>query len=468
MSLICIKIKQDKMYKSLRYLLPLFFAIFSFNSFACDTSPVITASNPVNIGGGFYTFDLQVCIGSNGSQSGFNVTMNCGLNITATSAATLTNSGKVAVASITGGVLTYTYPFAPTPWWEVNDGIAGPCFNMTLTVNGNPQGCTATVRGVNDGCLLIATSWSATVPGPCITDFTIAAPGSVSSTTTAAGNDCNLRPSLDRVIQVNVPCSGTYTFSLCGGSTWDTYLYLGTSCCGGVTAQNDDACGLQSSITSALTAGTYFVMVEGFGSTGNGTFTLNVTRAAPCPLPVELVEFDGEYIPEDRVNRLSWKTVSENNNDFFELQKSYDGMHYQTIEVIDGNGNSNSVIEYQYNDNNLGYETNYYRLRQVDFDGAFEYSNVIAISRNLDDDYFISEIYPNPTSSTFEVKTKTMNSEINLEILNSAGQFIQGEVFSASKAVVNRTVDVSKLKAGIYFVRFVVGDKMKIQKLVIN
>jgi len=459
---------ESTMFKKIHYSLIILIAIisFSFNAAACDTTPIVTASNPVNIGGGFFTFDLQVCIGSDGSQDGFDVTMNCGLNITATSAATLTNAGKVATASIAGGVLTYTYPSSP-PWWEVDDGISGPCFNMTLTVNGNPANCTATVTGINDGCMLIATSWSATVPGPCIVDFTMAAPGTLSSTTAGAGNDCALRSSLDRVIQVNIPCTGAYTFSLCSGTTWDTYLYLGTSCCGGVTSQNDDGCGLQSSITATLGPGTYYIMVEAFGSS-SGAFTLGITRAAACPLPVELVHFDGEYVQLDRVNRLTWKTVSEHNNDYFELQKSYDGMHYQTIDIIDGNGNSNEVIEYSYDDNNLGYETNYYRLRQVDFDGAFEYSNIIAISNNLDTDYFISEIFPNPASSTFEVKTKTKNLDINLEIVNSTGQFIQGEVFSASKAVINRTVDVSKLKPGVYLVRFIIGEKVKVQKLIIH
>ncbi|MBP7532970.1 MAG: pre-peptidase C-terminal domain-containing protein [Chitinophagales bacterium] len=118
---------------------------------------------------------------------------------------------------------------------------------------------------------------------PCITDYTLNGAGTITGTTLGAGNDCTLRDSEDVTIEVVVPTDGNWTFSLCG-SAFDTYLYLGTTCCLGDIASNDDACGLQSSVTTNVTAGTYYVTVEGFSATGAGafTFTLSPPPAAPA------------------------------------------------------------------------------------------------------------------------------------------------------------------------------------------
>jgi hypothetical protein len=117
---------------------------------------------------------------------------------------------------------------------------------------------------------------------PCIgpsngIDFTFTAPFNHSSSTSGACNDCSLNSSPDRVYQINISCPGTYVFSLCNGASWDTYLYLGTQPCGGVIASNDDACGLQSSITANLNIGIYYLVVEGFSSSSAGAYVLNVT-----------------------------------------------------------------------------------------------------------------------------------------------------------------------------------------------
>ncbi|HEY3296550.1 MAG TPA: hypothetical protein VGL38_14060 [bacterium] len=117
-------------------------------------------------------------------------------------------------------------------------------------------------------------------------DFTINAPGQTAGNTTGAGDDCSLRPGLDQVIQVNIPFDGGWTFSMCAGTpTWDSYMYLTSSCCGGTTiATNDDGCGSVSfsRITcQQLTAGTYYVDIEPYSS-ATGAWVLDVTPCVPC------------------------------------------------------------------------------------------------------------------------------------------------------------------------------------------
>ena len=97
-----------------------------------------------------------------------------------------------------------------------------------------------------------------------------------------------LRASEDYIVQVNLPSAGNWTFSLCNGSSFDTYLYLGTTCGAGNIASNDDGCAPYSTITSNLAAGTYFVTIEAFGATTTGAFTLTVVAPPTCPAPTTL------------------------------------------------------------------------------------------------------------------------------------------------------------------------------------
>ena len=90
--------------------------------------------------------------------------------------------------------------------------------------------------------------------------------------------------------------------------------------CGGtIIGENDDACGLQSSITINLNVGTYYLTIEAWSSFAAGAYDLEITTTCPfLPLPIELVFFEGENIDDE--NLLSWQTVSELNNDFFVVE----------------------------------------------------------------------------------------------------------------------------------------------------
>lgn len=95
----------------------------------------------------------------------------------------------------------------------------------------------------------------------------------------------------------------------------------------------------------------------------------------PCPiLPVELIGFDA-ICASDEISLL-WQTASEINNDYFEVQYSQDGYNYEPISTIDGAGNSFGLIEYEYHVVDRSLFKGYFRLKQVDYNGAFEYSPV--------------------------------------------------------------------------------------------
>jgi hypothetical protein len=444
------------------------FALFTAPTLACDITPTITASNVQNIGGGFFTVDVEVCVGTDGSQDGYDLSFNCGLNITATSAPTQNNGGNIATASIVGGVLTYFY--GGPGWFEPDDGISGPCFNQTLTLDGDPTGCTVTTTGINDGCLIIATSWSATIPGPCIVDHSIVGAGSVSGNTAGAGNTCTLRSSQDEIVQVDVPCNDTWTFSLCGGATWDTYLYLSNSCCGPSIALNDDACGLQSEISTALTAGTYYITVEAFSSGTTGAYTLSVSSGSPCSvLPIGLTEFSGEYSDVSRSNEITWTTSSETNNDYFVLERSADGMNFGAIADIDGQGTSYSENTYNYFDPIQNADTYYYRLKQYDYDGSYSYSDIIAIQSEWDDSKFFGSIFPNPAKTSFTLITaaRDVAAPVNVLLINAQGNVVKTQELMGHTNAANYGIDISDLTSGVYTIQLSSGNESEVRKIVI-
>jgi hypothetical protein len=113
-------------------------------------------------------------------------------------------------------------------------------------------------------------------PAPCQIDYSVNAPGSWSGNTCGAGNDCDLGASEDVMYEVTIPHDGIWDINLCN-SSYDTYLYVGTLCCDDDLGSVDDSCGLQSNLVLFLTAGTYYVDVEGF-STNCGAYQLDITE----------------------------------------------------------------------------------------------------------------------------------------------------------------------------------------------
>lgn len=108
--------------------------------------------------------------------------------------------------------------------------------------------------------------------------------------------------------------------------------------------------------------------------------TLNSVGSCPDPLPVELSSFTGEA--EGRSNLLQWKTATEKNNSHFELERSTNGEEWEKISTVNGAGTTLHQQFYRYYDSNFEHAVNYYRLRQVDYDGAERLSDIVAIDNS--------------------------------------------------------------------------------------
>jgi large repetitive protein len=252
-------------------------------SYGCDFSPSVNATNVVDNGDGTFSFTVLMCIGESGSQNGPVISLGGGINILSTTAPDITNpfNGNVANGTIAGGDLTYAFTGFPGTWWVEDDGEFGPCFTFELTVDADPTAALVSFTNINDGCLndISGGVWSTNIisTGLCNPDFSVTAPATIAGNTFGAGNDCSFRPSEDVTIEVEVVCDGIYTFTLCDGALWDTYLFLSAGCCQSIIFQNDDWCGAQSEITTFLPQGIYYLTIEGFFAVNAGEFSLDIS-----------------------------------------------------------------------------------------------------------------------------------------------------------------------------------------------
>ncbi len=164
-------------------------------------------------------------------------------------------------------------------------------------------------------------------------------------------------------------------------------------------------------------------------------------------LPVELLTFKG--VSDGKSVILKWQTASEINNAGFEIERSKDAKHFETIGFVEGKGNTTELTNYQFTDDWRVAPLQYYRLRQTDFDGAFEYSNIIAVSIKDDTDKTI-RLFPNPVQTSF-----TIENGVGLGVLyNGFGQVVQQIQIADHQQV----VEMSHLTKGIYWLQTFKAD----------
>jgi hypothetical protein len=185
------------------------------------------------------------------------------------------------------------------------------------------------------------------------------------------------------------------------------------------------------------------------------------------PLPVTLVKFQVRL--DGSIANLYWKTVSELNNDYFEVQRSTDGFEFSEIGKVKGKGTTNLPAEYFFEDRILTKGKNYYRLKQVDFDGKFSYSNVILLDYDGSTplNFFL---YPNPTNSQ-NVNLELINinfDELSIRIFDITGRVIFQKVLTDSQIQTFVSIREVDLPSGVHLVEVIQGKQRIIKRLVIK
>lgn len=181
-------------------------------------------------------------------------------------------------------------------------------------------------------------------------------------------------------------------------------------------------------------------------------------------LPVELIDFTAQK--ESLSVALQWQTASEKNNDHFLLQRSVEGRAFETVGKIPGAGNSQNLKDYHFIDQEPGDGLNYYRLKQVDFDGHFEYSEVRSVRFD-----FVGEqisVYPNPLDGELiNVRfTSPAEWEFDVELMDVNGTLLFQQKQFLEKGVNKLQFSLSEHPSGVYWLRFNYGPNTHTERIV--
>ncbi|PTX22859.1 hypothetical protein C8N40_101687 [Pontibacter mucosus] len=193
----------------------------------------------------------------------------------------------------------------------------------------------------------------------------------------------------------------------------------------------------------------------------------------PClpitPLPVELSRFEGKAT-QSGIN-LEWETASEINNSHFEVERSADGSAFEKLGSVAGHGNSVATIEYSYLDKHPNPGTNYYRLRQVDFDGKYEYSNVVAVTAPETTQALQVQIVPNPCLNgdcQLRISTATAGQPVRVQLKDLSGRVVfeqsmqhDGEPLQLTQAQLQRL-------RGVFILSALAGQEVVRQRVVLE
>lgn len=205
--------------------------------------------------------------------------------------------------------------------------------------------------------------------------------------------------------------------------------------------------------------GTGTVNISGTGCnqwSGSGTCNENIT------LPVELMAF--EALNSDEGVLLRWKTASELNNDMFTIERSDNGIDYDYIASVKGNGTTKIISDYRYTDTNPLNGISYYRLLQTDYDGAVTIFKPVSVKINSSTTSSFS-VYPNPlTGSTLNINFSEPQEAL-IRVIDANGNEVLSERVDGSANQTQVALN-ENLPSGFYYIKYVTSTSTKSMKLV--
>ncbi len=160
-------------------------------------------------------------------------------------------------------------------------------------------------------------------------------------------------------------------------------------------------------------------------------------------LPIKLEYFEAELY--NNAVELTWKTKAEINNDYFTIERSDNGIDFTLVTTIEGAGNSSESHLYSYTDINILSGISYYRLKQTDFNGKFEYFDIVSITSEDAEESNI-DVFPNPNNGNFSISINTSKTTC-YSIIDSTGRIVSNGTLNS---FVNN-IDISNMPKGIYF-----------------
>lgn len=183
-----------------------------------------------------------------------------------------------------------------------------------------------------------------------------------------------------------------------------------------------------------------------YNTSSSTTITQNCDVTKEVALPVTLIDFSADL--EDAVVTLSWSTASESDNDFFTILRSYDGVSYDELTTVSGQGNSKSEVSYEWIDDTYAYRQAYYQLWQTDYDGTEEFLKTVVVypkNTGIAD----VKIGPNPVASGASLKILNFNvTGATYQLISLSGKVVKRNTIGSSNEI-----STEGIESGIYILQ---------------
>lgn len=228
---------------------------------------------------------------------------------------------------------------------------------------------------------------------------------------------------------------------------------------------------VSSSTEFAAENGNHSIDINGIQISNSGDFKISdlndaldaltgpsTLEAVVTALPVEFIFFKGK-VKQAKV-LLNWATAIESNNSHFEVQHSLNGKDFRKIKEIKGAGTTQVRQDYSYEYRQVVGGLNYYRLKQVDYDGQFEYSEVISVDVRAPKTQYT--LFPNPVHNNFVIQTATGEVPTGIRLLNQLGQEVRLD------SDTERVSLPPSLKRGLYILQFELNGQAFSEKILIQ
>lgn len=178
----------------------------------------------------------------------------------------------------------------------------------------------------------------------------------------------------------------------------------------------------------------------------------DLAGSPPCalsPLKVELISFIAQPLGTNEIG-LAWKTATETQNDFFQIERSTNGINWISIGKIAGNGNTSQEVSYHFTDLNPNTGVNFYRLKQVETSGNFSFSAIRSATTHTK--YENLSVFPNPTNGNIQVKG-VFEGNNTLQLFNLLGELVQVNAISQNISLGTVELNLEQLQPGVYILK---------------
>ena len=376
----------------------------------------------------------------------------------------INNSAANAITTLgTGGNIISESEFNRVKW---NIGTATGIYTVPFTkslTNKIPFTINITTAGVGIGSILFSTYSGSTWDNSLYMPSDVANMGNISG----SNNSAYVIDRFWLIDATNYTTKPTATFAF-------TYLDAEWAANGGNTITEAN---LGAQRFNSATGTWWGYLPQGIINTGANTVTSVPVAPADffrswtltdnsSPLPIELIYFTASPLPGGvgggSIVLTQWATATEVNNYYFIVERTLDGINYEFVAQVAGAGNSNSTINYSAIDAAPYQGVSYYRLKQVDFDGLYTYSQLVPI--NLENIEIII-IYPNPASDYFDYLIGSSQADIVIiSVVNTLGQTVIKTEENIDKGITKKRLNVSSLANGTYMLIITTTQLKKTQK----